>query len=182
MILLSSDLREGIDHSHPKTVQKMENNNCSYTEENQHIFQGREQSYFSITKGRAITVSPYLQSKGFMQCPTSNGNPLFMNFCSPPRPDISSWSKTFCPFCFLCASQMAPRGYREKPARNVHIYEVRLRWCKPNKHVSNCFVYCGIPFVGEEEILAPYFGDVSTKNFNFKKSFKNWRQESCAKT
>lgn len=55
MILLPSDLRRGIDHSQPQTAQEMENNNCSHTKEEQHIFQDREQSSFSTKTGRAIT-------------------------------------------------------------------------------------------------------------------------------
>lgn len=38
MILLSSELRGGTAHSHPKTVPKTENSNCSDTNEKRHIF------------------------------------------------------------------------------------------------------------------------------------------------
>lgn len=155
MVPLSSDLRGGILCSHIKTVQKTGNNNCGDTKEKQHIYQHcNELPSASLSFGEAKNSRPslsqqvellhklslHLQNKGFMQCPTSNGNPFFMNFCSPPRPDISSWSKAFGSLCFLCASQMAPRGYHEKPARNFRIYEARIRSYKLNRHISNCLV------------------------------------------
>lgn len=55
MVLLPSDLRGGIGHSHPQTVQKMENTNCSHTKEKWCICQDREESSFSMTTGRVIT-------------------------------------------------------------------------------------------------------------------------------
>jgi len=66
---------------------------------------------------------------------------------------------------------MTPRGHQEKLARNFLIYEARIRSCKTNRYASNYLDYCGIPSMGEEHILAPYFGDRSAKNLNFKESF-----------
>lgn len=101
-----------------------------------------------------------------MQCPISNGKPPSMNFCCPLRPDISSRSKAFGPLCFLCVSQMAPRGYREKPARNFFIYELRIRSCKPNRHFSNCLVSCGIPIYWPNILGTGVLGNWTLRSVN----------------
>lgn len=56
MVPLPSALRGGIGHSHPQTVQKMENRNCSHTKEKWYICHDREESSFSMTTGRVMTL------------------------------------------------------------------------------------------------------------------------------
>lgn len=183
LLFFSSNLRGGTVHSHPKRAQKMENSICSCTKGKRHIFQDREHSCPIRAQQVELLhkVSLHLQSKGFMQCSIWNGKLFFLTFFSPPRPDISFDLKPLV-LGFLCASQMVPRAYQEKRAGNFLIYAVRIRPCKPNRHRNNCLVLCSIPSIRIEHILAPYFEDLSAKNPNFKKSFKNWRQGRRANT
>lgn len=142
MVLLPSDHRGGIESSHPQTVQKMQNNNCSHTKE---TFVKTEQTHPSLWQQVELShhVSLNVHNKGFMQCPISNGKPSFMNFCCPPRPDISSWSKAFGPLSFLCASQMAQEDTKKNQQGTSLL--MNLNHAKPKWHFSKFSVSCGIP-------------------------------------
>lgn len=121
MIFLSSDLREGIDHSHPKTVQKMENNNCTYTEENQHVFQGREQSYF-ITEGRVITQSPHIsRARDLCNVPHQMETPSLWTFALLPDQTFLLHLKPFVPSVSFVLLRRH-RGDTEKNQQGMSVF------------------------------------------------------------